>query len=101
MDKSFTRHRLRASRYKSHIHAMERPVPIVPASPRPATSKSHSSNTGPESQLDIGPEPFENGILLKKIEHIVHNCLPCRYKWMDGSCRGRCDWFCRLTPAPS
>src|SRR5699024_8276946 len=33
-----------ASGYKSHIHAMERPVPIVPASPRPATSKSHSGN---------------------------------------------------------
>src|SRR5699024_9430881 len=31
-----------ASGYKSHIHAMERPVPIVPASPRPATSRSHS-----------------------------------------------------------
>src|SRR5699024_9930785 len=34
-----------ASGYKSHIHAMERPVPIVPASPRPATSKSHSGYT--------------------------------------------------------
>lgn len=31
-----------ANGYKSHIHAMERPVPILPASPRPATSKSHS-----------------------------------------------------------
>ena len=34
-----------ASGYKSHIHAMERPVPIVPASPRPATSKSHRGYT--------------------------------------------------------
>ena len=44
-----------ASGYKSHIHAMERPVPIVPASPRPATSKSHSGYTKLARALNVEP----------------------------------------------